>query len=70
MKAQRTFPQELFDALADDAIQDLCKTGLNHGEIFNILENSLGTQFAQRFDESFRSSTASANMGNMGPGLK
>ena len=59
MQEQKTFPQDLFDELADDAIEDLCRTGLNHDEAYQILEDLLGRQFAQRFDKKLRSSTAS-----------
>lgn len=45
------FPLEVFDALADEAIEDLCKTGLDHDEIYRILRESLGAQIAQRYLE-------------------
>ena len=58
MQRQIAFPQDLFDALAEDAVEDLCKTGLNHDEAYQLLEKFLGSQFAQRFDRKLRSSTA------------
>lgn len=60
MQTQKTFPQDLFDALANEAIEDLCKTGLDDEEIFQILEDFLGYQFAQRFDKKSRPSDTSA----------
>ena len=57
MQTQSTFPQELFDLLAHEAVEDLGKTGLNYEEAYQILESFLGPQFAQRFDEKLRSSS-------------
>lgn len=57
MNAQKTFPQDLFDLLAHEAIEDLGKTGLSYEEAYQILENFLGPQFAQRFDKKLRSSS-------------
>lgn len=45
------FPGEVFDELADEAIEDLCKTGLGHEEIYRILMESLGPQVAERYLE-------------------
>lgn len=56
MQTQTIFPQDLFDVLADEAIEDLCKTGMDHEEIFQILEDFLGAEFAKRFDKKSRSS--------------
>ena len=56
MKKQRIFPQDLFDSLAHEAIADLGKTGLSYEEAYQILENFLGPQFAERFDNKLRSS--------------
>lgn len=39
MQTQTIFPQDLFDLLADEAIGDLCKTGLSYEETHQILEN-------------------------------
>lgn len=58
MQKHKLFPQDLFDALADDAIEDLCNTGLAHEEIFQILKDFLGPQFAQRFIKKTRTSQA------------
>ena len=57
MQTQTIFPQNLFDLLADEAIEDLCKTGLSYEEAHQILENFLGPQFAQRFDKKLRFSS-------------
>ena len=56
MKKQKIFPQELFDLLAHEAIEDLGKTGLSYEEAYQILENFLGPQFVKRFDKKLCSS--------------
>lgn len=43
------FPQEVFDAMADEAIEDLCSAGLDHEEIYRILRENLGRRIAQRY---------------------
>ena len=48
-----SFPNELFDELADEAIEDLCGTGLDSKEIYRILDEYLGPHIAQRYVENF-----------------
>ena len=67
MQKHIPFPQDLFNALADEAIEDLCKTGLDHEEIFQILEEFLGPQFAQRFIEKSQPSHTQINKGAIDP---
>lgn len=56
MRKQMIFPQDLFDALAEEAVADLCKTGMKDEEISQILENVLGPQFVKRHYKTSRSS--------------
>jgi hypothetical protein len=51
-----SFPKELFDGLVDEAIEDLCQTGLGQKEIYRILDDSLGPQIAERYIENFQKS--------------
>jgi hypothetical protein len=51
-----SFPKELFDGMVDEAIEDLCRTGLDPKEIFRILDDSLGPQIAERYVENFQES--------------
>jgi hypothetical protein len=41
--------QDLFDAMFDEAIEDLCRSGLGREEIINIIERQFGPQYARRF---------------------
>lgn len=48
---KKIIAQEVFDALVDDAIDDLRKAGLSPKDIFGIVENHFGEKYAQRFCE-------------------
>jgi hypothetical protein len=49
-----SFPKELFDDLVDEAIDDLCQTGLDPKEIDRILESFLGIEIAGRYVEHIK----------------
>jgi hypothetical protein len=51
-----SFPKEFFDGLVDEAIEDLCRTGLDPKEIYRILDDSLGPQIAERYVENLQKS--------------
>ncbi len=45
-KAKRIMAQELFEAMVDGAIDDLRESGLEHREIFRIVEEHFGRHYA------------------------
>jgi hypothetical protein len=49
-----SFPRELFDGLVDEAIEDLCQTGLDPKEIYRILDSFLGIEIAERYVEKYQ----------------
>ena len=49
MEIQPEIPQVLFDAIFDEAIEDLCRSGLGREEIINVIERQFGPQYARRF---------------------
>ena len=44
-------PQELYDAMLDEAIEDLCRSGLSRNEIMDIIKKQIGPLYARRFRE-------------------
>ena len=46
---QRIFPQEFFDDLFIEAVGDLRKSGFKEEEVFSIIENQFGIEYARRF---------------------
>ena len=52
MKTRPEIPQEIFNELLDEAIKDLCKSGLSKKEIITIIESQFGLSYAQRFREN------------------
>jgi DNA-binding transcriptional regulator YhcF (GntR family) len=51
METQRKIAQEVFDALIDDAIEDLRHSGLDNEEILSIIEEEFGLPYARKFCE-------------------
>lgn len=48
MERQREIPRDFLDEVADGAIEDLRKCGLDDEEIFSIIEEIFGAQFAHK----------------------
>lgn len=48
MERQREIPRDVLDEIADGAIEDLRMCGLDDGEIFSIIEEMFGAQFAHK----------------------
>jgi hypothetical protein len=46
---KKIIAQDFFDALVDDAIDDLRKSGLPPKDILGIVERHFGEKYAQRF---------------------
>ena len=51
METRPEIPQVLFDAMLDEALEDLCRSGLGREEIINIIEKQFGHQYARRFKD-------------------
>ena len=51
METRPEIPQELFDTMLDEAIEDLCRSGLSRDEIINLIEKQFGHQYAGRFKD-------------------
>lgn len=51
METQREMPQEVFDSLIDEAIEDLRRSGLDNEEIFSIIKEHFGRRYARKFCE-------------------
>ncbi len=49
METQPEISQVLFDAMFDEAIEDLCRSGLSRDEIIGIIEKQFGLPYARRF---------------------
>ena len=49
METRPEIPQVLFDAMLDEALEDLCRSGLGREAIINIIEEQFGKQYARRF---------------------
>ena len=49
METRPEIPQVLFDAMLDEALEDLCRSGLDREEIISIIEEQFGLPFARRF---------------------
>jgi hypothetical protein len=49
MEIQPEIPQELYNAMLDEAIEDLCRSGLSRNEIIGIIEKQFGRSCARRF---------------------
>lgn len=48
MERQREIPRDALDQIADGAIEDLRMCGLDDEEIFSIIEEKFGPQFAHK----------------------
>ena len=48
-ETQRIFPQEFFDDLFLEAVGDLRKSGFKEEEVFSIINNQFGINYARRF---------------------
>ena len=48
MERQREIPRNVLDEIAEGAIKDLRMCGLDDGEIFSIIEEMFGNQFAHK----------------------
>jgi hypothetical protein len=51
METRPEIPQVLFDAMLDEAIEDLCRSGLSREVIINIIEEQFGNQYVRRFKD-------------------
>ena len=49
MEMQPEISKEFFDAMLDEALEDLCRSGLSREEIINIIEKQFGLPYARRF---------------------
>jgi hypothetical protein len=49
MENKNVMAQEVFDAMVDEAIEDLRKSGLNIKEIFSIIKDHFGLRYANEF---------------------
>ena len=49
MKQQPTISQDFFEELLKDAIGDLQKSGLNDDQVFLIIQNLFGLDYADKF---------------------
>ena len=51
METRPEIPQVLFDAMLDDALEDLCRSGLDREEIIGIIEEQFGLVYVRRFKD-------------------
>ena len=49
MSKQLVISEEVFEAMLDQAIQDLQKSGLDASEVFTIVEEYFGNGYARKF---------------------
>ena len=49
METQPEISKEFFDAMLDEAIKDLFRSGLDREEIIGIIEEQFGLAYARRF---------------------
>ena len=49
MERRPEISQVFFDAMFDEAIEDLCRSGLDKEAIINIIEEQFGLSYAERF---------------------
>jgi hypothetical protein len=49
MMKKREISQEVFEAMLDGAIDDLRRCGMGYHEIFPVVEECFGIQYARRF---------------------
>jgi hypothetical protein len=49
METRPEIPQEIFNEMLDEAVEDLCKSGLSKKEIIAIIESQFGFPYARRF---------------------
>jgi len=49
MSKQKVMSEEVFEAMLDQAIEDLLNSGLDASEIFTIVEEQFGNRYARRF---------------------
>ena len=49
MSKKRVIAEEVFDAMLDQAIEELKLSGLDAGEVFSIVEENFGVTYARRF---------------------
>ena len=52
MKTRPEISQEIFNEMLDEAIEDLCKSGLSKKEIIAIIETEFGLPYARRFRDN------------------
>ena len=48
METRPEIPQEIFNEMLDEAVEDLCKSGLSKKEIIAIIESQFGLPYARR----------------------
>ena len=48
METRPEIPQEIFNEMLDEAVEDLCKSGLRSEEIIDIIETQFGIESALR----------------------
>lgn len=44
--------KEFFDDMLEEAIADLCRSGLEREEILKIIEEQFGLQYARKFEDT------------------
>jgi len=49
MSKQKVMSEEVFEAMLDQAIEDLDNSGLDANEVFTIVEEQFGDGYARRF---------------------
>ena len=49
MSKQKVMSEEVFEAMLDQAIEDLHNSGLDASEVFTIVEEQFGNGYARRF---------------------
>ena len=49
MSKQKVMSEEIFEAMLDQAIEDLHNSGLDASEVFTIVEEQFGNGYARRF---------------------
>jgi hypothetical protein len=51
METRPEISQVLFDAMPDEALEDLCKSGLSREEMIYIIEKQFGQHYVRRFKD-------------------
>jgi hypothetical protein len=52
MSEQKVMSEEIFEAMLDQAIEDLRNSGLDASEVFTIVEEQFGNGYARRFSST------------------